>query len=156
MTLIKGWARDGLTDEAIANNIGIRRQTLYDWIKRFPDISDALKKGRQPVDIQVEDAVLKAALGYTVKIKKPIKVRKETQKFGEGKIVTEEIQYVDEEVYIAPVFMAQAYWLNNRSRKSGKWTNNKYTQETTETADYSLLDGIAKRMKEKVNGNKDN
>lgn len=133
--------------------MGIRRQTLYEWIKRYPDISDALKKGREPVDIQVEDAVLKSSLGYTVKLKKPVKVRKETQKFGEGKIVTEEIQYVEEEVYIAPVFMAQAYWLNNRSRKNGKWSNMKYVaQEQTESADYTLLDGIAKRMKEKVNG----
>lgn len=134
-------------------NIGISKPTFYEWVKRFPNFANALKKGREPVDIQVEDAVLKSSLGYTVKLKKPIKVRKETQKFGEGKIVTEEIEYVEEEVYIAPVFMAQAYWLNNRSRKNGKWSNMKYVaQEQTEAADYSLLDGIAKRMKEKANG----
>lgn len=30
---IEGWARDGLTDEQIAEKIGIQRQTLYDWKK---------------------------------------------------------------------------------------------------------------------------
>lgn len=46
----QGWARDGLTDEQIAYNIGIRRPTLYDWEKKYPDISDALKKGKEVVD----------------------------------------------------------------------------------------------------------
>lgn len=44
---LEGWARDGLTDEQIANNIGIKRQSLYDWKKKYPDISDALKKGKR-------------------------------------------------------------------------------------------------------------
>lgn len=64
LLLIEGWARDGLTDEQIAENIGIKRQTIYDWKKRFPDISDALKKGKEVIDRQVENALLKAALGY--------------------------------------------------------------------------------------------
>lgn len=63
---LEGWARDGLTDEQIADNIGISRPTLYEWKKRYPDISDALKKGKEVVDRQVENALLKKALGYTV------------------------------------------------------------------------------------------
>ena len=61
---LEGWARDGLTDEQIANNIGIKRQSLYDWKKKYPDISDALKKGKEVVDRAVENALLKRALGY--------------------------------------------------------------------------------------------
>ncbi|OES45244.1 hypothetical protein [Domibacillus iocasae] len=61
---IEGWARDGLTDEQIAHNMGIKRQTLYDWKKKYPDISDALKRGKEIVDRQVENALLKRALGY--------------------------------------------------------------------------------------------
>ncbi|ANK59826.1 hypothetical protein [Loigolactobacillus backii] len=62
---IEGWARDGLTDEQIAQNIGIRRPTLYDWKNKHSDISNALKKGKEVVDRQVENALLKRALGTT-------------------------------------------------------------------------------------------
>lgn len=61
---IGGWARDGLTDEQIAHNIGVSRSTLNDWKKKYPDISDTLKRGKEVVDRQVENALLKKALGY--------------------------------------------------------------------------------------------
>ena len=59
---IQGWARAGLTDEQIAKNMGICRDTLIEWKKRYPDISDALKKGKEVVDFEVENALLKKAL----------------------------------------------------------------------------------------------
>lgn len=62
LTLLEGWARDGLTDDQIAHNIGINTCTLYDWKKRFPKISETLKKGKEVVDYQVENALLKKAL----------------------------------------------------------------------------------------------
>lgn len=62
---LEAWARDGLTDEQIASNMGICRDTLIQWKKKFADISDALKKGKEVVDIQVENALLKRALGYS-------------------------------------------------------------------------------------------
>lgn len=34
LILLEGWARDGLTDEQIAKNIGISRASLYEWKKR--------------------------------------------------------------------------------------------------------------------------
>ena len=61
---IESWARMGLTDEQIAKNMGVNKATLYDWIKKFPDISDALKKGKAPVDFEVENALFKRAIGY--------------------------------------------------------------------------------------------
>jgi len=64
---LQGWARDGLTDEQIAKNIGIRRPTLYAWKKEHPDIADALKKGKEVVDVEVENALLKKAMGTTTK-----------------------------------------------------------------------------------------
>lgn len=65
LALIEGWARDGLTEEQIAFNIGIRRETLYDWKRKFSNISNTLKKGKEVVDRQVENALLKKALGFT-------------------------------------------------------------------------------------------
>lgn len=63
LTLLEGWARDGLTDEQIAKNVGISRSTLAEWKKKFPDLSDALKKGKEVVDYEVENALLAKALG---------------------------------------------------------------------------------------------
>lgn len=64
LLLIEGWARDGLTDEQIAHNMGISRSTLNEWRKKYSDISDTLKRGKEVVDRQVENALLKRALGY--------------------------------------------------------------------------------------------
>ena len=63
---LEGWARDGLTDEQIAYNIGISTGTLYDWKARFLEISEALKKGKEVVDYEVENALLQKALGGDV------------------------------------------------------------------------------------------
>lgn len=62
LLLLEGWARDGLTDEQIANNIGISRSTLAEWKKKYGDISDTLKKGKEVVDYQVESALLRNAI----------------------------------------------------------------------------------------------
>ena len=62
LILLEGWARDGLTFEQIANNMGINITTLRDWRKKEPTISTALKKGREVVDYEVENALLKSAL----------------------------------------------------------------------------------------------
>lgn len=62
LLLLEGWARDGLTDEQIAHNIGITTKTLYEWKNRFGDICESLKKGKEVVDYAVENALLKNAL----------------------------------------------------------------------------------------------
>lgn len=62
LLLLEGWARDGLVDEQITERIGINPATLYDWKKKYPEISNALKKGKQVIDYQVENALLNNAL----------------------------------------------------------------------------------------------
>lgn len=62
LILVEGWARDGLTDEQIANNLGISKDTFYQYKKKYPDFSDSLKKGKEYVDYEVENALLKSAL----------------------------------------------------------------------------------------------
>ena len=63
LLLLEGWARDGLTDEQIAHNMGITAKTLYVWKNEYSDICEALKKGKEVVDYQVENALLNKALG---------------------------------------------------------------------------------------------
>lgn len=116
---IEGWAREGATDLEIAKNIGIGERTFTDWKTRFPAIVAALKKGKAPVDFQVENQLLKSALGYTVIVKEPFKLKKKTIKNGVGTVEEERIEYADKEIYIKPDTVAQIFWLKNR--KPHKW-----------------------------------
>ena len=59
---LEGWARDGLTNEQIAKNIGIDERTLYRWKEKESLICHALKRSREVVDFEVENALLKSAL----------------------------------------------------------------------------------------------
>lgn len=62
LLLLKGWARDGLTDEQIAKNMGISVKTLFNWKTSYLPILQALKKGKEVVDYEVENALLSSAL----------------------------------------------------------------------------------------------
>lgn len=66
LVLVEGWARDGLTDEQIANNLGIGRTTLYRMCKEHLELLEHLKKGKEIVDYEVENALLKSALSGNV------------------------------------------------------------------------------------------
>lgn len=110
---LEAWARNGLTDEQIAANMGITRSTLNEWKKKYSDISDTLKRGKDIVDIQVENALLKRALGYTyiettqeqVDDYDPHTGLKTGSHMEVTKTVTKEVQ---------PDTTAQIFWLKNR------------------------------------------
>ena len=107
LTLIQAWARDGLTNEQIAHNIGIAPKTLYEWINKFSEISNALKKGKEVVDIEVENSLLKRALGYTYE-ETTRELSKETGQLVVTKVVTKQV---------IPDTTAMIYWLKNRKPK---------------------------------------
>ena len=65
---VSNWAANGCTDAQIFGNMGISRQTFYDWVKRFPDFSDAIKKGREMSIVCIENAFFKRAMGGEVVI----------------------------------------------------------------------------------------
>lgn len=102
LLLLEGWARDGLTDEQIARNIGIAPKTLYQWIARFGQIGNAIKKGKAPVDIEVENALLKRALGYDYE-------EVVTEMYGDGKKHVRKVKK-----HVPPDVGAIAFWLKNR------------------------------------------
>ena len=104
---LSAWARDGLTDDQIANNMGISRSTLYEWKRKYPDISDALKIGKEVADIAVENALYKRAVGYTAEDTRT-------------KVVAgEEIERIITQREIPPDITAIIYWLKNR--KPDQW-----------------------------------
>ena len=118
---ITGWARDGLIDKQIAHNMGVSYSSLREWKTRFPEIAEALRKGKEVVDREVENALYKSAIGYTQKIRKPVKVRLVDYDPKTGKKIreAETWQAVEEEIYIPPQVTAQIFWLKNR--KPNEW-----------------------------------
>lgn len=108
---IEGWARDGLTDEQIAKNIGISKDTFYKWKSRFADFSDSLKKTKDVVDREVENALLKSAKGYDVE--ETVEELRFNKKTGEYELrVTKRTKR-----HIPPSQVAQIFWLKNRKAK---------------------------------------
>ena len=134
---IEGWARDGLSLAQIAHNVGVADSTFRRWKEENEALSAAIKRGNAPVDLEVENAMLKSALGHKETVRKAIKVKTEKQKVGEGKIVEEHIEYVDEEVYIPPQVVAQIFWLKNR--RPDKWKEKVEQTVITEVEDLTPL-----------------
>lgn len=101
LTLIEGWARDGLIEEQIAKNTGVSYSTFREWKKRFPALSAALKKGKEVVDREVENALFKNAVGFMY----------------EEETVTNAGEVVTVKKYSKPNITAQIFWLKNRKMK---------------------------------------
>ena len=60
---LRGWAMDGLDDEQIARDkVGVSRQTLYNWRKKYEEIDEALRMGKDVADRHVENALYKSAI----------------------------------------------------------------------------------------------
>lgn len=117
LMLLEAWSRDGYTKQDIADRIGVHITTLMKWEACYPDIKEALRKGREIIDYKVENALLKRALGYTSKEIK-VTVGKQ-QKNGQTFEITKET--ITKE--IAPDVTACAIWLNNR--RPDKWKRNR-------------------------------
>ncbi len=124
LILIEGWARDGFTDEQIAKNMGIVPSTLYEWKKQHSEISEALKKGKEVVDRQVENALLKRALGY--KYKETTRELIKDKESGEYELQITKI--VEKEV--VPDVTAQIFWLKNR--KPEEWRDKRDIESKVE------------------------
>jgi phage terminase, small subunit len=121
---LQGWARDGLSDEQIAHNMGISRSTLSEWKNKYSDIADTLKKTKEIVDREVENALFKRAMGY--------KYDEVTYERGE------EVKRVTKEV--APDTTAQIFWLKNR--KPAEWRDKIEQQQTVTIQDDGFLEAL--------------
>lgn len=113
LMLLECWARDGYTFQDMANRIGVSPSTLGAWRKMYPEIDEAMRKGREIIDYKVENALLKSALGYKTK---EVKV---TTTMRYGKVVETIKEVTDKEQ--APNVSAIQCWLYNRLPK--KWKN---------------------------------
>lgn len=140
LILIEGWARDGLTDEQIASNMGVAYSTLRTWRDKYSALSAALKSGKEVVDRLVENALLKKATGELRTIRKPIKVKEVLYEDGKRISEKEHIEYADEEIYIPPDTTAQIFWLKNR--KPEEWRDKRDFDSKVEIESDGFIDAL--------------
>ena len=138
---IAAWARDGLTEEQIAKNMGIVSSTLREWKKKYSAISAALKRGKEVVDFEVENALYKNAMGGYIEEEK-------TYISEVNGVVTKRKEIFKR--YIKPDTTAQIFWLKNR--KPDKWRDKpKDASETTEDKIANIFLDLDEAMKNAVN-----
>lgn len=135
LSLIECWARDGLTDEQISNNLGISKTTFYKFKAEHVELSELLKKGKEVVDYEVENALLKRAMGYDYE--------EETyeSRFNRESGEYEEVLTKRVKKHVQPDTTAQIFWLKNRKpdvwrdkqeiKHSGE-INNPFSEMSTE------------------------
>lgn len=115
LTVVQGWARAGLIDKQIAQNLGVSYSTFKEYKKKYPDLATALKNGKEVVDFEVENMLFKRAMGYEY-VETKVKVYTDDL----GNITGKETTTINK--HIAPDTTAQIFWLKNR--KPTEWRTN--------------------------------
>ncbi len=86
LTLLQGWAGDGLNDEQIAHNMGISLSTYYKWKNQYSEFSEAIKKGKEVIDYAIENALVNKALHGDVTAAIFLLKHRMPEKYGEGSL----------------------------------------------------------------------
>lgn len=115
-----------LTDAEMAKEMHISPSTYYEWLKKYPEMSEAVTRARTGADARannesVERSLLETALGGVRVLKKPMKLKSTSFDARGRRVEKEKIVYADEEIYIQPNVKAQIFWLTNREPE--RWRN---------------------------------
>ena len=114
---LQGWARDGLSDEQLAEKMGVCPSTFYAWKNKYPEISEALKEGKDVADRKVENALYKRACGFEYE-----EVTTEIDEIN-GKMITKRVTKM-----YPPDPTSMIFWLKNR--KPDEWRDKRETEVT--------------------------
>ena len=125
LKLIERWKRNGASEEEIAKRLGIAYSTFNLYKSKKSELSEALKKGAEIVDAEVENALLKRALGYSYD-----EVTQECTPEGMKitKVVTKQV---------VPDTTAQIFWLKNRC--PDKWRDKTQVETSISNENKELM-----------------
>lgn len=134
---LKGYARDGMTDEEIAKKVGVARRTLLKWKDLHPEIATALAQGKEYVDREVEETLHKRAMGYEYE---------ETETTIEVKPNGEKQQRIKKvKRQVPPDTTAMIFWLKNR--KPNEWRDRYDNNISGSLGTVKIVDDIPKEAK---------
>lgn len=63
---LRGWARDGLTMQELAEKLGIAKSTLYSWMKKNEQFKAIISDNKEVADRRVEESLYQSALDGNV------------------------------------------------------------------------------------------
>ena len=128
--------------------MGISVSTLCEWKNKFPEFSEALKRGKEVADYIVENELFESCKTRTVTVKKPIKLKK-VMVDGKKRLEEEQIEYAEEQVVVPANVTAQIFYLKNR--KPDKWKDKPLVQATASDEE-TPVDDLSKALFELSEG----
>lgn len=137
LMLVECWARDGLSKAEIAAKIGVAQKTFWEWRKYHDELEQALSKGREVVDYEVENALRKIAVGCEKTTTKTIISNIPDR---DGNFLCRQETTVEQ---VLPNVTACMAWLNNRN--PDKWKRNRDLVSVEETDDNVITINVVKK-----------
>lgn len=117
ITAAEGDTLGAATIPDIAKVLGVNRSSVYLWMQKHPEFSEAIVRVRTLADAAVVSALRKRATGFDF-----TETSKTTQEGGgkEGESLTKVTETV-KHTYVAPDTAAAVFWLKNRD--PARWSD---------------------------------
>ena len=125
---ITEWAGSGATLEEIATACGVAVSTFCDYKKKYPELSKALRVGRQKVVLEIKASLYKKAVGFEYEEKRGIQ--------KDGKTVSVEVY----KRYSPPDVTAAAMMLRNLDKE---WLDKDQTQTDFKKSEIEIKKALA-------------
>ena len=123
---VAAWCRDGVSEEKIAENLGVGYSTFQEYKKKYPGLLGVLKKNKDYVDnVEVVGALQRMVTGYTVTLHK-------TRMAWNPETKTWDRLQEEWEQHIPPNPALMQLWLKTRQR--GTWNEAAVVQDQEEPA----------------------
>lgn len=139
--LIERWARNGESEESMAKRLGIAYSTFRRYKDKYEALSATLKKTREIVDGEVENALLENAKGFYKTVQKAIKVKQIYYDSKDRRCEKESVEVVEVQEFFRGDVGAQCFWLKNRLPEI--WRERQAELPKTDEADARLRELVA-------------
>ena len=126
---ITEWARSGATLKEIATACGVAESTFCDYQNKYPELTEALRVGRQNVVLEIKAALYKKAIGFEYEEKRGIQ--------KDGKTVSVEVY----KRYSPPDTTAAAMMLRNLDEE---WRDKDKVQTDFKHKEIEIKEALAK------------
>lgn len=140
LALLEDWSRNGSVDHELAKKMKVHPSTLYEWMKKYTQISDAIKNVKHVADAKVENSMFKSSVGYYYIEEQPIKVKKVYKDEMNRRVEEETIEVVPVKKYQPPIPTNQLFYLKNR--RPAAWKDKQQVEIESKTPITLIIEKI--------------
>lgn len=134
----------GADDIKLAAYFEVNVDSIYEWKKKHPEFSEAIKNGKIGADVDIASSLYNRAKGMTVVTQKAFKVRT-----GNGS--EEKMEVVDIAEELPPDPTSMIFWLKNRNAEY--WREKKHLE--VDDLRGKQDDELDSELKELIEGSED-